>query len=120
MAVFDIDRAIKSYCGQLVFVDSQSRVQVIHQTVRDYLLSVNSKSEFGIVKKAAHKQLVMACLEYLNGPELEGPSRRRLGVNSTCAKDRSPFASYACNYLFEHLSQVSSTDDEILDTFHHF
>lgn len=120
IAVFDIDRAIKSYCGQLVFVDSQSRVQVIHQTVRDYLLSVNSKSEFGIVKKAAHKQLVMACLEYLNGPELEGPSRRRLGVNSTCAKDRSPFASYACNYLFEHLSQVFSTDDEILDALHHF
>jgi hypothetical protein len=120
MAVFDIDRAIKSYCRQLVFVDPQSRVQVIHQTVRDYLLSTKSTSDFRIVKRTAHKQLAISCLEYLDGPELEGPSRRKLVVTNIHDKERSPFASYACNYLFEHLSQVSSTDDDILDALYHF
>lgn len=118
--VYDIDRAIKSYCGQLVFVDTQFRVQVIHQTVRDYLLNIKSTSDFGIVRKLGNKQLAMGCLEYLNGPELEGPSRRKLGVSNMPAKERSPFASYACNYLFEHLSQVSSADDEIFEALYHF
>lgn len=120
MAVYDIDRAIKSYCGQLVFVDSHSLVQVIHQTVRDYLLSIKSTSDFGIVKKIGNKQIAMSCLEYLNGPELEGPSRRKLGVTHMHAKERSPLASYTCNYLFEHLQQVSSSDDEVFDALHHF
>jgi WD40 repeat protein len=121
MAVYDIERAIKSYCGQLVYVDAQSRVQVIHQTVRDYLLRVKSTSDFGIAKRGGHKQLAIGCLEYLNSPELAGPSRRQLSTSNIHAKaERSAFASYACNYLFEHLSVVSSTDDEILyalDTF---
>ena len=119
-AVYDIDRAIKSYCGQLVFVDSGSRVQVIHQTVRDYLLCVKTTSHFGIVRKIGHKQIAMSCLEYLNGHELKGPSRRKLGVTNMHTKERSPFATYACNFLFEHLPQVSSTDDEIFHGLYRF
>lgn len=120
MPVYEIDRAIQSYCGQLVFVDAHSRVQVIHQTVRDYLLSIKSTSDFGIVRKIGHKQIAMSCLEYLNGHELEGPSRRKLGVTNMHPKERSPFANYACNFLFEHLPQVSSTDDDIFDALYRF
>ena len=120
MPVYDIARAIKSYCGQLVFVDSNSHVQVIHQTVRDYLLSVKSTSDFGIVSKTGNKQIAMSCLEYLSGPELEGPSRRKLGVTNMHAKELSPLASYACNFLFEHLPKVPSMDEEVFDALHHF
>jgi len=115
MAVYDIAGAIKTYCGQLVYIDSQSRIQVIHQTVRDYLLRAKSTSDFGVVKRMGHKELAIGCLEYLNGAELAPPTRRKLSVSNIHAKvELSAFASYACNYLFEHLAQVSSTDDDII------
>ena len=117
--VHGVERAITSYCGQLVYVDGQSRVQVVHQTVRDYLLRANSTSEFGIVKRLGHQVLAMSCLEYLNSREMAG--RRKLSaINIHSKPERAVFASYACNYFFEHLLQVSSTDDDVLDALSQF
>ncbi|KAL8772345.1 MAG: hypothetical protein Q9209_002557 [Squamulea sp. 1 TL-2023] len=68
-----VERSITSSCGQLVYVDSQSRVQMIHQTARDYLLQADVHPEFGIEKPYGHKRLTLTCLQYLNGSEMKGP-----------------------------------------------
>lgn len=110
--VHGVKRAIASNCGQLVYVDSQSRVQVVHQTVRDFLLRGRTTSEFAIDKKSGHQELALGCLKYLNGPEMVGPSRRKLSATNI-NQEPSAFASYACNYLSEHIMQVSSEDDDV-------
>lgn len=109
----NIERAIVSSCGQLVYIDQQSRVQIVHQTARDFLLRSSSTSEFSIDGKEGHKKLVMTCLQYLSGNDLKASRNRRLSATST-VKQRSPFVAYACNSFFEHLPQVQPTDDEIL------
>lgn len=109
----NIERAIVSSCGQLVNIDQQSRVQIVHQTARDFLLRSGSTSEFAIDGKEGHKKLVMTCLQYLSGNDLKGPRHRRLSATSI-VKQRSPFFAYACNSFFEHLLHVRSTDDEVL------
>ena len=108
-----VDRAIATSCGHLVYVDSQSQVQMVHQTARDFLLQPNIASEFAVQKKLGHKQLALACLKYLNGEEMKGPGYRKLSV-SRSARGRSPFAKYACNSLFEHINHAPSTDDDVL------
>lgn len=119
--VHGVKRAITSYCGHLVYVDTQSRVQVVHQTVRDYLLRAQSTSEFGIVRRVGNQILAMSCLEFLNSHEMAGPTRRKLSASNIHAKrEQAAFASYACNYFFEHLLQVSSQDDDILDGLYKF
>lgn len=109
----NIDRAIVSGCGQLVSIDQQSRVHIVHQTARDFLLRSGGTSEFAIDGKEGHKKLVTTCLQYLSGNDLKGPRHRRLSATSI-VKQRSPFVSYACNSFFEHILQVRSTDDEVL------
>lgn len=109
----NIERAIISGCGQLVYIDQHSRVQIVHQTARDFLLRSSGTSEFSIDGKEGHKRLVMTCLQYLSGNDFKGPRHRRLSATHI-VKKRSPFVSYACNSFFEHLFQVRSTDDEVL------
>ena len=109
----NIRRAISTSCGHLIYVDNQSRVQMVHQTARDFLLRPENPSEFAVQKKLGHKQLALACLQYLNSQEMKGPRYRKLSV-SRGAQERSPFASYACNSVFEHINYVPSTDDDLL------
>lgn len=109
----NIERAIVSGCGELVYIDQQSRVHIVHQTAREFLLRSGSTSEFAIDGKEGHKRLVTTCLQYLSGNDLKGSRHRRLSATSI-VKQRSPFLSYACNSFFEHLLQVRSTDDEVL------
>ena len=105
--------SVESRCGQLVYIDAQSRVQIIHQTARDYLLQSSDTSEFGVDRKIGHGRLLITCLEYLNGNEMRGYKNRKLSADNVRV-ERGPFASYACNSFFDHIFHVSSQNDEIL------
>ena len=100
-------------CGQLVYVDAQSQVQMIHLTARDFLLRTDMDSEFAVDGKEGHRRLLLTCLKYLSSDDMKAPRRRKLSA-SNLPKERSYFARYACESLFEHISHVSSMDDQIL------
>ncbi|KAL8762028.1 MAG: hypothetical protein Q9184_001920 [Pyrenodesmia sp. 2 TL-2023] len=112
-SIDSVERSIASSCGQLVYVDSHSRVQLIHQTARDYLLQHDKHPDFGIDKRAGHKRLALTCLQYLNGSEMRGPRHRKLSFTNL-VKERCPFVVYASILLFEHISHVDATDEEVL------
>ena len=109
----NIKASVESRCGQLVYVDAQSRVQMVHQTARDFLLQASDFSEFGVEERVGHRRLFITCLEYLNGNEMRSPRFRRLSSGNV-ARERGPFVNYACNSFFEHVVRVSSQDDEAL------
>jgi len=111
-SIDSVERSIASNCDQLVYVDAQSHVQMIHQTARDFLLKIDATtSEFAIDTDIGHKRLIMTCLQYLNGHEMKGSRHRRLSAVNPVQK-RCPFVVYACNEFFEHIAYVSSVDDE--------
>ncbi|KAL8940002.1 MAG: hypothetical protein Q9211_002481 [Gyalolechia sp. 1 TL-2023] len=112
-SIDSVVRSIASSCGQLVYVDKHSRVHMIHQTARNYLLQADIHPEFGIDKRLGHKRLAMACLQYLNGSEMKGPRHRKLSFTNL-VRERSPFVTYASNSLFDHISHAIATDEEIL------
>ncbi|KAI4267963.1 MAG: hypothetical protein L6R38_008016 [Xanthoria sp. 2 TBL-2021] len=112
-SIDSVERSIASNCGQLVYVDSHSRVQIIHQTARDYLLQADVHPEFGIDKRLGHKRVALSCLQYLNGNEMKGPRHRNLSF-SNLVKQRSPFVAYASFSIFDHVAHVDATDEEVL------
>ena len=114
-----IEKSIAACCGQLVYVDSQKRVHLIHQTARDFLLRSTIDSEFTINKRQGHRRLGMTCLHYLSGDEMKGPRYRKLSAGNL-NKPRSVFAKYACSSLFEHMAHISSEDDDFLATLARF
>ena len=109
----NVARTIISSCGQLVYVDAKSHVQMVHQTAQEFLLRSGSDSEFAIDWELGHKRLLLTCLEYLSGNNLKGSRHRRFSVVSS-SKQCVPFMAYASTCFFEHVLHVNSTDDEIL------
>lgn len=109
----DIKMSIESRCGQFVYVDAQSRVQMVHQTARDFLLSSSDFSDFGVDERVGHRRLLTTCMEYLNGTEMRG-SRHRKPSTGRIIREQGPFVDYACNSSFEHIVHVSSHDEEVL------
>src|SRR5256885_2866732 len=75
-----VRRSIESSCGQLVYIDANSRVQMVHQTARDFLLR-SDNAEFAIDRRAGHKTLAMVCLKYLSGSEMTSPQHRKLSAS---------------------------------------
>ena len=106
-----VERVV-SMCRQLVFVDSQSRVRIVHPTAQQFLLRPDIDSEFAINKEFAHTRILLACMNYLTSDEMRTPSaRKRYGPKSR--QELCSFAEYACTMFFQHLSFASSTDDRI-------
>lgn len=110
----DIEKSISFCCGNLVYVDSRKRLQLIHITAREFLFRKDLDSEFIIDKANAHRRLALACLQYLMSAEMNGGQKSRKFGASRDVQERSPFADYACEYLFQHLHLIKSNDKEIL------
>jgi WD40 repeat protein len=127
--VHNLERSIASICGQLISIDSSSRVQVIHQTARDFLLQQLQIPQFSIDEKQSHARLAFICLQFLSGDWFKtqrvqrqkatngmynavGPMQREKPVNSTI---KSAFVDYACHFFSDHLYKSSSHDSSLFD-----
>ena len=106
---------ITTLCGQLVTVDKASRVQMIHETAREFLTDENLSSAFAVQKKEAHTRIAKVCLEYLVGDELKPPrtARRAAGHMQSCPK-RSPFFAYALAAFSHHLVWADPQANDLL------
>lgn len=109
-----LEGSITSDCGQLLYVDKSNKVQIIHQTVRDFLFNASSVSEFGIKKAEGHARLYEACLKYLSGDELKPPRNYQLTKITTRLSRRSIFQDYACVSFNEHLRRLHSAENKHL------
>ena len=119
--IHNLDRSISSLCGQLVFVDQRSRIQIIHQTAAQFLLDEDLDSEFAVSKIDGHAQLATKCLEFLSGNQFKPPRGRRqkLAVKPRLSED-SLLADYACTFFSDHLFRTSSSYSEPWEALNHF
>ncbi|KAK4043380.1 hypothetical protein C8A01DRAFT_43694 [Parachaetomium inaequale] len=105
-------------CGDLITVDRQSNVHVIHQTVAAFL--VQCDSEFKINLGAAHARLAEVCLGYLSGKDFAPPRGRQKSGSAAKSQGDLILADYTCAHFPFHLAHCSSDIDApllLLDTF---
>ena len=73
-----LERRVQSCCGGLIEITKESlTVQVIHQTVLEYLLAPTRLQSVladqpGFTLAQCHQYLLQACINYLSVPELKG------------------------------------------------
>ncbi|MCJ1405745.1 hypothetical protein MMC11_008975 [Xylographa trunciseda] len=109
-----LEESIVALCGQLITVDKFKRVQMVHETAREFLLSDTLKSELAINKMEAHTQIARACLVYLTGEEMKPPRTSRRGLAIPSAKERAVFSLYACTAFSYHISKANPHANDIL------
>jgi WD40 repeat protein len=108
----DIERSISACCGNLIYVDKSKKVKLLHLTVREFLTRQGKESEFNFDRASAHKRLALVCLRYLSRNERR-PSRLRK-LSAVQVQEKPRLADYACEYVFQHINHVTSTDSEVL------
>jgi WD40 repeat protein len=102
----DLERSISTLCSQFVFVDKQSRVQIVHETARSFLLDPGLDSEFRVQMSLGNVQLGLACLGYLTSDEMTAQKKRGASTNHALAE-------YACLSFSEHLIRSTSSSDAL-------
>jgi WD40 repeat protein len=115
-----LDASILAVCGQLVTVDRFNKVQLVHETVREFLLNPDLKSEFAVRLEIAHGRLARVCLRYLTGGAMKAPRSTRQRTTQRPTTDReSAILSYACLNFSHHLFRacVASRNQDLLERF---
>lgn len=101
----NLEESITALCGQLVVVDKYGRVNMVHETAREFLVAGGLESEFSIEKTKAHTRMAEVCLSYLVGEEMKPPRTRRRR-SSANLPTRINFAIYAYTAYSYHLSKA--------------
>ncbi|PYH86403.1 NACHT and WD domain protein [Aspergillus uvarum CBS 121591] len=110
-----LEESVMALCGQLLTIDKFQRVQVTHESIREYLCGNDIESEFAIDKIKANTQLAKACLSYLTSDEMRPPRTGRRGATKSSFRVRSRFSTYACAAFCYHLSRADPLDNSVLE-----
>jgi WD40 repeat protein len=115
-SILNLESTINELCGQLLQI-TNGRVQIIHPTVRQFLLGKGLSSIFGIDRAETQEHLALVCRKYLTSDEMRPPRHPSLISKQT---QRLLFVDYVSTSLSEHLNFSTSPSDEVLrvvDTF---
>ncbi|KAL8375675.1 hypothetical protein RB595_006996 [Gaeumannomyces hyphopodioides] len=115
-----LEDSITALCGQLVVVDKFGKVQMVHETAREFLMGADQDSEFSIKKERAHTRLALVCLIYLSGTEMKPPRPHRRRGHTKQAATKVDFAIYACTAWSYHLARADPGATDLLDTLEMF
>ncbi|KAG9240510.1 NACHT and WD domain protein [Calycina marina] len=107
-----LEQTITALCGQLVAIDRIERVQMVHETAREFLLDANLNSELAIKPIEAHTRIAKACLIYLTGDEMKPPRTGK--YQSSIAIKRGQFSQYACTTFSYHLANADPDSNDLL------
>lgn len=109
----NLGQSVSALCGQLVFVDRFEKVQMIHETAREFLLEPFLDSEFAVEKVDAHTRIARSCLQYLSSDEMRPPRTRRRDQKASAFAKRGAFASYASEAFSYHLVRANPSSRAI-------
>lgn len=123
----NVTRAIPDLCGQLVYVDHDENVHMIHETAREFLVVNEPPRELAVVKKEGHTHLASLLLRYLSSGANKPPQARPKqtgGRFKGFAKQSSTqhaatvdhgLVKYASEFFSEHIYRATSEDNALMD-----
>lgn len=114
----NIERTVDGLCGQMVRIEKNGAVQLIHSTAREFFMDSSLDSPFAIKRSETNERLATVCLEYLCGDELKPPRSRAL--LSELKSVQSPFADYAATSWSDHMMAASSQSNALLELVERF
>lgn len=95
-------------CGSLVTVNQDFRVHLMHQTVKEFLIS--AASDFYVNYREVHERMAKICLEVMEGRD--GLKRTSKRAKPTAGKSAtSSLMEYACSNFSYHLLHSHSVSD---------
>ncbi len=116
----NLRESVSALCGQLLYVDRFEKVQVVHETAREFLLDPQLDSEFAVKKVDAHTRIAGSCLQYLSCDEMRPPRTRRGGSKGHTRGKRGKFALYASEAFSHHLARSDPSSRSVFQGLQNF
>lgn len=124
-AVQDPAQGIPSLCCQLVHVDTNGRVLIVHLTARTFLQNRGLESPLAFCPISGHRIALQVCLQLLLSDEMKPPKGRwrskKGAVRRRAPKQQSTaLLDYAAFNFAEHLRRTTSNNDVVNPLLHAF
>lgn len=117
-------KAIANICGQLVFVDQSQKVQILHETFREFLVQDDHELQLSILKDQSNTRMSFLLLRYLCNGVLKprNPTMSLLfrpkglgGARGTgFIEPDQALLEYAARFFPHHISASIHGDDSLL------
>ncbi|KAI1322243.1 WD40 repeat-like protein [Xylariaceae sp. FL0255] len=107
--------ALAQICRNLVTVNDDTHVHLMHQTVKTYLTSKDSN--FYISKRQAHEDIALVCLTYVNGSAFQPRNNRRTQPTEVTVAAFDAYAVHNFAYHLEHSRSISQALTDELQKF---
>ncbi|POR32065.1 Uncharacterized protein TPAR_07738 [Tolypocladium paradoxum] len=103
-----MEAVLSAVCGQLVTVDSSGRVQMIHETAREFLVRDGLVSTLAICYRNGHSHLAQLCISHLSTT-----FQHLHGTSLPGSPPVGNLQSYAAAAFAQHLQRSESRDEEL-------
>ena len=101
--------AVEGLCGQLTFIDHQSRmISLVHTTVREFLLR-----DFAQGSSRAHERSALTCLKLLSNGEMNALRSPRMLSQSRTNQELLPPMSYTITQFSGYVYSASAETDHV-------
>ncbi|KAI1280973.1 hypothetical protein F5Y07DRAFT_396009 [Xylaria sp. FL0933] len=112
----NIERAISAACGQLVFIDQASRVHMIHETAREFLLREDLQSPLAVKKGDQNGHIASLCCQYLTREVFfAAQGLKPLRIAKPLAMPDTALVDYASRFFSDHLYRSDSESHETME-----
>ncbi|EHK15423.1 uncharacterized protein TRIVIDRAFT_132216, partial [Trichoderma virens Gv29-8] len=111
-----MDQVIMLTCSQFVTINHRSRVQIVHETAREFFLSEGLNSSLAIPRCQGHSRFANLCISYLDAQFQHLPGTLELGANSVQQNATAFFLKYASTSFSQHLIEADKNSLELFNT----
>ncbi|KAL7943440.1 hypothetical protein V8C42DRAFT_329047 [Trichoderma barbatum] len=111
-----MDQVITLACSQFVTINHRSRVQIVHETAREFFLSESLISPLAIPRCQGHSRFASLCISYLDAQFQHLSGTIELGANSAHQNATAFFLKYASTSFSQHLLEADQSSPELFNT----
>ncbi|KAK1241656.1 hypothetical protein MKX07_007479 [Trichoderma sp. CBMAI-0711] len=111
-----MDQVVMLACSQFVTINHRDRVQIVHETAREFFLNEGLNSSFAIPRFQGHGRFARLCMSYMDAQLQLLPGSMAIGASNAQQNATASFLKYASTSFSQHLVEAERTNPELFQT----
>ncbi|KAL7818135.1 hypothetical protein V8C44DRAFT_347610 [Trichoderma aethiopicum] len=108
-----MDQVVMLACSQFVTINHRDRVQIVHETAREFFLNEGLNSSFAIPRFQGHGRFASLCMSYMDAQFRLLPGSMEIGAVGAQQNATALFLKYASTSFSQHLVEAERTNPEL-------
>lgn len=110
-----MEQVVTLACGQFVTINFRGKVQIVHETAREFFLSEGLTSPLAISRCQGHTRFASLCISYMDVQFRRLPGDPGLGISNAHQNAAAFFLKYASTSFSQHLIEADKSSRELFN-----